>query len=67
MLDVPLVAGESVELRFCLPVSGRVLTTTATVRWSRAARLRHATGVELNGLSSEALEDIRRFVALTGV
>ena len=67
MLDVPLVAGESVELRFCLPVSGRVLTTAATVRWSRAARLRHATGVELNGVAADALEDIRRFVVLTGV
>lgn len=66
ILDAPLIAGERVETRFCLPVSGRVVTASATVRWCRAQRARHASGLEIEGLAPEALEDIRRFVSLTG-
>ena len=65
VLEAPIVAGERVSVRFCLPVSGRVVATEGLVRWCREARHRHAVGLELDKLSAEARDEIRRYVAIT--
>lgn len=66
VLEAPIVAGERVSVRFCLPVSGRVVATEGLVRWCREARHRHAVGLELDALGAEARDEIRRYVAITG-
>lgn len=53
-----------ITLRFCLPVSGKVVSTDATVRWSKVARPHHAVGLQFTNSSAEATEDIARFAKL---
>ncbi len=52
----------NVQVRFALPVSGRIVTTRATVRWSRAARLGVAVGLEFD-LNEEERATIRYYVS----
>jgi serine/threonine-protein kinase len=59
-------AGESVRLRFSLPISGRVISLRATVRWFRKARTAPATGLEFADLPEAPRAEIRRYVELMG-
>jgi hypothetical protein len=65
MLATAPVVGSEVRLRFGLPMSGRVATVGATVRWARQARRRHAVGLEFRDMPSDAVAEIRRFVELS--
>jgi len=56
--------GESVRLRFGLPISGRVFAVNAVVRWSRTGRGAPATGLEFMDLPDAARGEIRQYVAL---
>ena len=58
--------GQTVRLRFCLPISGRAMTVGAVLRWQRTARLQAAIGLEFVDLPAEAREEIRNFVRLMG-
>ena len=62
--DEPYVPGEVVRLRMALPISGRVATLRATVRWTRKARGAPATGLEFGELPPEPRAEIQRYVAL---
>ncbi len=57
---------DRVKLRFCLPVSGRVVTLDAVRRWTKQARFQLALGFEFEGLPDEARGEIDRFVKLAG-
>jgi serine/threonine-protein kinase len=62
-----LAAGEKGDFRFAEPLTGRVLRTSATSRWTKAARAgRHATGFEFEGVSEESRASIRKYVELMG-
>jgi len=65
VLAAPLATDETVTLRFCLPMSGRVVTVHGTVRWTAPARNRHVAGLAVHGLTPEAREEVSRFVALS--
>jgi len=60
----PIPDGASIVIRFALPISGRIVETSATSRWSRSTRGLTAAGFELAGLPDEPLGEIRRYVAL---
>lgn len=62
----PYKQNEPVRLRFAMPISGRVFTLNAVVRWSRNARGAPATGVEFTELPDPAKNEIRQYVALMG-
>lgn len=59
-------AGETLRVRFGLPISGRVLTVAAVVRWSRVARGAPVIGVEFKELPDAARTEVRKYVALMG-
>jgi Tfp pilus assembly protein PilZ len=59
-------AGETVHLRFGLPLSGRVLKVATTVRWVRTTRGTRATGLEFVNLPEAAATEIRQYVNLMG-
>ena len=55
------------DFRFAEPLTGRVLRTGATSRWTKAARAgRHATGFEFENVSEESRASIRKYVELMG-
>lgn len=59
------------EVRFALPIDGRIMTLTATVKWARAARPDQpdgprAIGVEFDALPDPARQAIARYVDLVG-
>jgi hypothetical protein len=62
--DAPYAPGEIVRLRFALPISGRVFTLRATVRWTRKGRGAPATGLEFGELPEEPRAEIQRYVGL---
>jgi len=66
MLATPPPEGRPTEVRFCLPVSGRVVTTPAEVRWRKEARVQRAVGLRFTDLTDEVRADIRRFVSIAG-
>jgi len=60
-------SGERGDFRFAEPLTGRVLRTAATSRWTKAARAgRHATGFEFENVSEESRASIRKYVELMG-
>lgn len=60
-------SGERGDFRFVEPLTGRVLSTAATSRWTRAARAgRHATGFEFENVAEESRASIRKYVELMG-
>ena len=63
---VPYPAGQTVKLRFGLPLSGKVLSLRSTIRWSRSARGAPAAGLEFSDLPDAARKEIRQYVALMG-
>jgi serine/threonine protein kinase len=62
--DRILPAGQSVGVRFALPISGKIVEASATARWSRSARGGAATGFEFSTLSEDAKDEIRRYVSI---
>jgi serine/threonine protein kinase len=63
----PIPAGTTGELRFALPMSGRVCRSHATVRWEKLGRggLR-VVGIELHDAPPDALAVIDEYVRLMG-
>jgi len=62
-----LASGEKGDFRFAEPLTGRVLRTGATSRWTKAARAgRHATGFEFENVPEESRASIRKYVELMG-
>jgi c-di-GMP-binding flagellar brake protein YcgR len=60
----PYAAAERVRLRMSLPISGKVVSLPAVVRWTRAARGAPATGLEFIDLPDLARNEIRQYVSL---
>lgn len=56
--------GDTVTVRFALPISGRVLEITAVCRWTRATRVAMASGFEFSQVPNDALVEIRKYVTL---
>jgi len=54
----------AVQVRFALPVSGRVVTAAAHSRWVRDARAGAAAGLEFDPLPEEVRAAIRSYVVL---
>ena len=65
LFPVAPALGRSVQLRFCLPVSGRAISVSALPRWERGSRVQMAVGLEFEHLPAEARDEIRRFVLMT--
>jgi len=62
-----VASGERGDFRFAEPLTGRVLRTPATSRWTKAARAgRHATGFEFENVAEESRASIRKYVELMG-
>jgi serine/threonine-protein kinase len=59
-------SGETITLRFSLPISGRVIDLGAICRWTRATRVAMAAGFEFSSVPSDALLEIRKYVTLMG-
>ncbi len=59
--------GEHVTLRFCLPVSGRVVSLEAVTRWKKEARFQLAIGFAFENITEAARAEIHRFVTLAGI
>lgn len=57
---------QRVTLRFCLPVSGRVVAIEAVNRWAKEARFQLAVGFAFENIPEEARAEIHRFVTLAG-
>jgi len=55
---------ESVQLRFCLPMSGRAITVDAVARWRRQAAARAAVGFEFQSIGAAAREEIRLYALM---
>jgi eukaryotic-like serine/threonine-protein kinase len=55
-----------VQVRFALPGTGRVITTAATARWVKAARVTGAVGLEFALLPGDAHDAIERYVTSMG-
>ncbi len=64
--DRPCESNEQVEVRFALPISGRITTVAATTRWFRTARGVGALGVQFLNLSVDAQSEIARYVGAMG-
>jgi len=65
VLGTRVEVGQKVTLRFCLPISGRVVTMPSTVRWIGHKRNRNAVGLAIDELGLEDRVYIRRFVAFS--
>jgi eukaryotic-like serine/threonine-protein kinase len=57
---------ELVQVRFAVPLTGRVIETGATARWVKAAGARGAVGLQFSALPAEAHEVIERYVTAMG-
>jgi len=55
-----------VQVRFALPLTGRVIETGATARWVKAAGVRGSVGLQFSALRAEAHEVIERYVTAMG-
>jgi hypothetical protein len=60
------VQAEYVQVRFALPLTGRVIEVGATARWVKAAGVRGAVGLQFSALPAEAHEVIERYVTAMG-
>jgi len=63
----PIAPGASGELRFALPINGKVCRSRATVRWEKLGRggLR-VVGIEIHDAPADALAVISEYVRLMG-
>jgi hypothetical protein len=55
-----------VDVRFALPLSGRIVTVKATARWIRTARRSGATGLEFIDVPKSARQEIADYVRAMG-
>ena len=55
-----------VNVRFALPMTGRVIEIPATARWVKAAGIRGAVGLQFTALPADAHEVIERYVTMMG-
>ena len=55
-----------VKVRFALPMTGKVIETSATARWVKAVRATGAVGLQFSALPAEAHEVIERYVTMMG-
>ena len=62
VLPRPLTGNEQIEVRFALPMSGRIVTTKAKACWMRSSRTGVAVGLELQ-LDDEDRATIGYYVA----
>lgn len=62
--DAPVPDGSEVEVRFALPVTGKVVAMRAIARWVRQVRGRGACGLEFTTVSPEVREAIQSYVRL---
>jgi serine/threonine-protein kinase len=62
----PCQNGESVQIRFALPISGRIVTLNAVARWVRMARGTGALGLELAEPPADACREIADYVTAMG-
>ncbi|MBX3270131.1 MAG: PilZ domain-containing protein [Sandaracinaceae bacterium] len=62
----PVEEGHSVLVRLALPTSGRIVSEPSTVRWVRGQGQVKAFGVEFDDPAPRTLEDIRRYLELSG-
>jgi hypothetical protein len=54
---------ERVQVRFALPISGRVVTLSATTRWrSQAREGQGATGLEFEDVDDTTRDEIAKYV-----
>jgi hypothetical protein len=62
-----VVAAETGEFRFVLPITGKVCQVRAISRWTKGGRAnRHVSGFEFQGLAEEAAAVVRQYVTLMG-
>ncbi|MBK7584604.1 MAG: protein kinase [Myxococcales bacterium] len=59
--DRAVPAGETVQIRFALPASGRIAEVRAISRWNRTIRGTNATGFEFSVISEHARAEIRQY------
>jgi serine/threonine protein kinase len=57
---------ELVNVRWALPMTGRVIEISATARWVKAAGVRGAVGLQFTALPSDAHAVIDRYVTMMG-
>jgi serine/threonine protein kinase len=57
---------ELVQVRFALPLTGRLIEISATARWVKAAGVRGAVGLQFSAVPAEAHEVIERYVTAMG-
>jgi hypothetical protein len=62
----PCDNGEQVDVRFALPLSGRIVTVKATARWIRTARRSGATGLEFIDVPAAVRQEIGDYVRAMG-
>ena len=55
-----------VNVRFALPMTGRVIEIGATARWVKAAGVRGAVGLQFSALPADAHEVIDKYVTMMG-
>lgn len=60
----PFVQGDRVMVRIPLPMTGRLETIPAVVRWAKPGRLRHATGLAFDEMSDRARDEIRQYIEI---
>lgn len=64
MLKEPLALGATPQLRFALPMEGRVVTVDTVVRWAREGHGRQAVGLEWTAPNTVLRESVRAYVLL---
>lgn len=57
---------ELVNVRFALPMTGKVIEIAATARWVKAARVTGAVGLQFSSLPADAHDVIERYVTMMG-
>ena len=62
LVGVPVYVGERVSVRLAMPLSGRVVTLGAAVRWQRGRSERLAAGLEFADLGAMDAEELASFV-----
>ncbi len=66
LTDEPCTMDARVEIRFALPMTGRIATAAAITRWARMVRGTGAAGVEFVDLSPDVRQAISEYVAVMG-
>jgi serine/threonine protein kinase len=65
MCEQKLRIGVTGQLRFSLPLSGKICVAAVNAQWARAGRVNlHAAGFEFSGLEADAAAQVRRYVHL---